>query len=520
MSKKVIIIGSGLGGLSCGVILAKNGYQVTVLEQGAQIGGCLQCFTRKGAKFETGMHFIGSASQGQTLQRLMRYLEIDQQVHLSRLAPDGYDVVSLGGKTYRFPNGREAFIRQMSEYFPEQHDNLVRYYDLVESIAQASSLHSLKHAESDASVNTEYLLRSINEVIDEVITNPTLAKVLVGNLPLYAAEKDKTPFSTLAFITDFYNQSAYRIQGGSDTVAQALADTLKRYGGKVLTRKQVTRILCDEKHAVGVEINGNPDSLSEVGGRSLNSSAETIPCDYVISDVHPMRTLRMLDTKLIRPAYRKRINEIPQTVGTFSVYLKFKEEKMPYMNYNYYGYQKDTPWNCEKYSEQSWPEGFLYMHFPTTSSEVNPPAFASTGVILSYMRMEDVERWRGTQVGRRGEDYEAFKRQKAEKLIDVVAQHFPDIRESIETYYTSTPLTYLDYTGTENGAMYGNAKDIRKSSAYRVAQRTKVPNLYLTGQNINSHGMLGVLVGTIVTCSEFLTAEKIYEQINEANNKV
>ena len=136
------------------------------------------------------------------------------------------------------------------------------------------------------------------------------------------------------------------------------------------------------------------------------------------------------------------------------------------------------------------------------------------------MRMEDVERWRGTQVGRRGEDYEAFKRQKAEKLIDVVAQHFPDIRESIETYYTSTPLTYLDYTGTENGAMYGNAKDIRKSNAYRVAQRTKVPNLYLTGQNINSHGMLGVLVGTIVTCSEFLTAEKIYEQINEANNKV
>ena len=530
MSKKVIIIGSGLGGLSCGVILAKNGYEVTVLEQGTQIGGCLQCFTRKGAKFETGMHFIGSASQGQTLQRLMRYLEIDQQVHLSRLAPDGYDVVSLDGKTYRFPNGREAFIRQMSEYFPQQHDNLVRYFDLVESIAQASSLHSLKHAESDASVNTEYLLRSINEVIDEVITDPTLAKVLVGNLPLYAAEKDKTPFSTLAFITDFYNQSAYRIQGGSDTVAHALADTIKRYGGEVLTCHQVTRILCDDKHAVGVEVNGGLESSSESpsDGSSSKALAETLACDYVISDVHPIRTLRMLDTKLIRPAYRKRINEIPQTVGTFSVYLKFKEGMMPYMNYNYYGYQKDTPWDCEKYSSRSWPEGFLYMHFcqeakdkvllsASSPSENNPPIFASTGVILSYMRMEEVERWRGTHVGRRGDDYEAFKRQKAEKLIDVVAQHFPDIREKIEAYYTSTPLTYLDYTGTENGSMYGNAKDIHKSSAYRVAQRTKVPNLFLTGQNINSHGMLGVLVGTIVTCSEFLTAEKIYEQINEAN---
>ncbi len=71
---KVIVIGSGLGGLSCGYILQKNGYDVTVLEQGMQIGGCLQCFTRKGVKFETGMHFIGSAAEGQTMNKVMRYL--------------------------------------------------------------------------------------------------------------------------------------------------------------------------------------------------------------------------------------------------------------------------------------------------------------------------------------------------------------------------------------------------------------------------------------------------------------
>ena len=81
--KKVIIIGSGLGGLSTGAILAKNGYDVSVLEQNNQAGGCLQCFTRRGAKFETGMHFIGSAAPGQTLYKLMRYLEIDKEVTLS-----------------------------------------------------------------------------------------------------------------------------------------------------------------------------------------------------------------------------------------------------------------------------------------------------------------------------------------------------------------------------------------------------------------------------------------------------
>lgn len=493
--KRVIIIGSGLGGLSCGIILLKNGYDVTVVEQSVQIGGCLQCFRRHGAKFETGMHFIGSAADGQTMNKLLRYLEVYDDIKLSPLDAEGYDVVSFGDKRYKFPVGKENFIRQMSEYFPEQSDNIRRYYDTVETIANASSLHSLKYAESDSKVTTEYSLRSIDDVMQELVSDPLLADVLVGNLPLYAAEKGKTPFSVHAFIMDFYNQSAYRIAGGSDTVALSMQRTIEKYGGRVMTRSKATRIVCDDTHATDVEINGS----------------EILPADIVISDTHPKRTLEMLDTKLIRPAFRKRINAIPQTVGSFSVYIKFKKDSVPYMNYNYYGYNQPSPWNCEQYIDATWPKGFLYMHF----CQEEHPVYADTGVILSYMQMDDVKKWEGTHVGRRGVEYEDFKRRKAERLLDSLERHFPGIRSCIEEYYTSTPLTYLDYTGTEGGSMYGIAKDVNMGAAYRVPQRTKVPNVFQTGQNINSHGMLGVLVGTIVTCSEFLTAKTIYEQIAE-----
>ena len=466
--KKVIIIGSGLGGLCCGVILARQGYSVTVLEQGVQVGGCLQCFTRRGGKFETGMHFIGSASEGQTLDRLLNFVEVKPDITLSQLDPMGYDVVSLCGQHFRFANGREAFIGQMSQYFPAQLDNLVRYFDLV---------------------NMEYQLRSINEVIDEVISDPLLAKVLVGNLPLYAAEKDKTPFSTHAFIMDFYNQSAYRIVGGSDQVANSLVSTIERYNGKVLTRSKATKIVCDETHATGVEVNG------EV----------LLEADIVIPDTHPMRTLELLDTNLIRPAFRKRINAIPQTVGGFSVYLRFKENTVPYMNANFYGYLQDSPWDCEHYDDASWPKGYLYMHL----CHEPQPQFARTGVILSYMQMADVERWKGTRVGHRGDDYEAFKHEKAERLITTLEREFPELHGQITDYYTSTPLTYLDYTGTEGGSMYGIAKDVSLGAACRVPHRTRVPNVLQTGQNINSHGILGVMVGTIVTCTEILGPLKI-----------
>lgn len=497
MSKqKVIIIGSGMGGLSCGVILAKNGYDVTVLEQGTQIGGCLQCFRRHGEHFETGMHFIGSAGEGQTLDMLLRYLNVHNDIALSPLDTRGYDVVALGDQHYRFANGREAFIEQMSTYFPHQHQQITDYFNLVEKVGSASTLHSLKHAEQDNAINATYQLKSVNGVIDSIITDPLLAKVLVGNLPLYAAEKDKTPFSTHAFIMDFYNQSAWRIIGGSSHIADSMRKTIEQYGGRVLPRHKVTRILCDDTHATGVEVNGE----------------EFMAADYIISDAHPMRTLELTDSKLIRPAFRQRINSMAQTVGSFSLYLHFKKDAVPYMNYNFYKYHGDTPWNCEQYDDSNWPKGYLYMHFCDEPRQL----YARTGVIISYMQMKDVSQWEGTTVGHRGQAYEDFKQQKAERLLEVFRREFPDAYQHIEHYYTSTPLTYRDYTGTEGGSMYGVARDFTAGAASRVPHRTKIPNVYQTGQNINSHGILGVIVGTIVTCSEFLSAETIYHQIKSS----
>ena len=473
---KVIIIGSGLGGLTCGFILQKNGYDVTVLEQGHQIGGCLQCFSRQGVKFETGMHFIGSAAEGQTMNRLMNFLCLTD-VELSPLDPKGYDTIALAGEIFRFPNGRDAFVEQMSSYFPKEKDNLKHYIDLVARIASASTLNSLTSEERDLAMNTEYQTRSINDVLESLFRDEILRNVLVGNLPLYAAERDKTPFAQHAFIMDFYNQSAFRVVGGSDVIAHSLARSIKEMGGQVLTDKRACRIRCNETQATGVE----------------TADECFFPADYVVSTVHPARLLELLDTKLIRPAFRSRLSNIPNTTGCFTLYVKFKENTMPYMNTNFYGYHSSSPWDCDQHD-------YLYMHH----CHRDKARFAKSGVVLSYMKMDEVARWQGTYVGHRGADYEAFKHEHAEQLIQDVERHHPGFTAAIDTYYTSTPLTYLDYTGTENGSMYGVAKDIHLGPAGRVPYRTKVPNLFLAGQNVNSHGMMGVLVGTIVTCSELL----------------
>ena len=488
MRQSVVIIGSGLGGLSAGVILAKNGCNVTVLEQNSRIGGCLQCFSRNGVKFETGMHFIGSADKGQILYKLLHYLGIYDSLTLSRLDENCYNTVSIMGERFRFANGRENFMEQMATRFPSQRRNLERYLDIVESIAEASSLHSLK----------EYQLRSINDVIECTVSDPLLQKVLVGDLPLYAAERDKTPFSVHAFVMDFYNRSSFRIAGGSDIVATSLAGVLAACGGKIICGKKAARICCSQGLATGVEC----------------SDGDFFPAGQIISAIHPMRTMELLEEcSQIRPIFRKRINSMPQTIGAFSLYLQFREGSVPYMNHNFFSYHTESPWGCEEYTENQWPKGYLYMHGCQTPGQ----RFAQSGMVISYMRADELARWQHTSTGRRGTEYADFISSRAERLLELLERDFPLLRGNIVRYHTSSPLTYRDYTGTQDGSIYGVAKDITLGSAGRVPHKTRIPNLYLAGQNVNSHGILGVIVGSVVTCSEFLGSDYLYRKISEAD---
>ncbi|MBR6180406.1 MAG: NAD(P)/FAD-dependent oxidoreductase [Prevotella sp.] len=492
--KKCVIIGSGLGGLACGCILAKNDYEVTVLEQGEQFGGCLQCFRRGDTIFETGMHYIGSADSGQTLHAILKFLGVNDGFRLARLDPMGYDVVSFQGGRFRFANGRDNFIDTLAEHFPRRRDELARYFDLIKTVASSSAMHSL-NKNVDLNIHAEYQRRSVNEVIGSLVEEPLLRQVLAGILPLYAGEENRTPFSTHALIFDFYNQSAFRIIGGSSLIAKSMVDVIKGLGGKVLVRHKAEKIKCDDTHATAV----------------ITSDDECFPADLVISSIHPKLTMRLVESRLLRPAYRYRLENARNTMAAFTVYLKFRKNTVRYMDSNLYFFRGDSIWGCENYDQDSWPKYLLYMHF---CHEENP-AYAQAGEIITYMSFDEMKPWLGTHVGQRGESYEDFKRRKAEKVIGALSEEVPGISENIEQYYTSTPLTYLDYTGTPEGSMYGVAKDVNCVGAGRISPRTNIPNLLLTGQSITMHGMLGVLAGSLVTCSEVLKNCDIISQLRQ-----
>ena len=496
MDRSCVIIGAGLGGLSCGAVLARYGFRVTVLEQAAHAGGCLQTFIRNGVKFETGMHFIGSAGHGELLDILLRFLGIRDGLELHELDRDGYDIITYKGQDFPFRNGREAFIEGLSEFFPKQKESLARYMDAVCKTSEASSVESFNPSRVMDSNDTVWHTRSVDSVIDGIVDDPDLREILAGNQPLYAGVKGHTPFALHAFITSFYNRSAWRIAGGSDRIASLLAGQITAAGGSVMTGCKAVEIVCDETRAVGV--------------RFMNDGVEQMAsADYVVSTIHPSLSVDMVHSPLFRPAYKKRIKQLPDTIGVFELYLKFKTDTVPYMNANRFVYNSGSVWGCDSYTTDDWPRGYLYMHqWPQGDSR-----FADAGVILAYMRNDELAAWRDTLTGRRGNEYREFKRRKAERILTIAAKRFPELREGLEQYYTSTPLTYRDYTGAVGGGLYGVAKDIELGQSGRVSYRTRAGNLFLAGQSVNSHGIMGVLMGSLVVCDSILGNGILYEEI-------
>lgn len=497
MDKKydIAIIGTGLGGLICGYILSRKGYKVALLEKNPQIGGCLQTFKRFGVKFDTGMHYIGSLQEGQILHKLFNFLHILDDVKVSPLDKNGYDVISLAGQRYKYASGYEAFMEALSCSFPNNRRDIEDYVARVRQIAASSPLYNMRNISTHTFIDADYIKTSVNEFIASVTTNPVLGNVLAGNLPLYAGVKDKTPTYIHALINNFYIQSAYRIVGGSDAIANSLAKSIRSFGGEIFTNCEVKSCICDDNKAIALNL----------------TNGERVEADSFISNIHPHKMLSMIDSRLIRKAYRDRINALENTISNFTVYIKFKENTTPYLNYNYYFYEEGDVWRANNYDAEKYPQSYLYMH----QCHKENPQYAQSAELIGYMRFDEVRQWTDTTVGSRGEDYKAFKEMKAQQLLSKLGESFPGINTAIEGYETSSPLTYRDYTATQDGSMYGIIRDKNFPTQTLVSQRTKIPNLFMTGQNINSHGILGVTIGAAITCAEFLGLNEIINEIDK-----
>ena len=503
----IIIIGSGLGGLVCANILAREGLKVLVLEKNQQFGGNLQTFSRDKIIFDTGVHYIGGLLPGQNLHKYFHYLGIADKLKLQRMNPNGYDFVTFDDDENEYPyaQGAENFVEQLSRFFPDEKQTIRSYIEKMKEICASFPLYKVEaNAVQKNRVSNEDLMSlKANEVINELTQNPKLRAVLAGTNFLYAGIEEKTPFYVHSLSINSYIESAWRCVNGGSQISKLLIKEIRNLGGKVLKHKKVIKISANDE--------GEIEFVKTSDGKIYKGKK-------FISNIDPKKTLELVENFPFRKSYLKRIGESEDTISSFSLYITLKPDSFPYLKHNYYHFKSEEKvWSSINYEEKNWPESYMVSF--SAKSENN--GFSDGISVLAYMRYEEVEKWKDSfntvaEKDFRGDEYEKFKAEKTEILLKELEKKFPNLRDCILSTYVATPLTYRDYIGSSTGCMYGFAKDAGFPMKNYLPPRTKIKNLFLTGQSISMHGILGVTIGAVLTSSELIGRKYLIDKINEA----
>ncbi len=493
MSKfDITIIGSGLGSLLCGYILSREGLSVGILEKHSQPGGNLQNFTRHGHAFDTGMHYIGSMAEGQTLYRYWKFAGLTDKLKIHQMDLDGFDIISLGKHDYPLAQGFHHYIERLAPFFPSEKKSIVAFIDRIQQISKSFPLYNLEFAgmypgEVQRSQNAHHFFSGLT-------ADPKLAGVLAGNNFLYAGDPSRTPLYIAALINHSFISSAWRLVNGSRQIAEILIHGIRNMGGSVLTGKEVIRADKNDQEF-----------------RIQTQDRDTFFSRILISGIHPSSAVGILAPGLLKKSYTQRLLNLESTVSSFILYLVFKPGSFPYLNHNIHYFSDENVWTSESSCQEKWPRHFLLytpLHDPSET-------YARTAIVLTYMQFSEVKKWEHSRLGQRGDEYLAFKSSRTEKLLKLVEKKFPGFMNCIAFTEASTPLTYRDYTGTPEGSLYGIRKDCNHSLLTTVLPKTKVPGLFFTGQNTGLHGALGVTIGAVSSCGEILGLEYLMNKIRK-----
>lgn len=267
---------------------------------------------------------------------------------------------------------------------------------------------------------------------------------------------------------EYFQPGAYRLIGGSQRLADSLAEYITRRSGRILLSQRVEHIDCNNRGLA----------------TAVRTQDSTYPCDIVVSSLHPKQLLRIMSdsgTPLFRSVTTRRILNTPETVGSFKVYIKLRPGTLPYDRVTH---------------TLTRPNG-APMIVLTPPAQPNQQ-YARTIECITTMPYTDLAPWHQN----RQEDYaayEAFKNRLATRIIGEMEEIYPNLHEYIADFFTSTSLTYRDDYLTPEGAVFGLSMPVGGVA-------THIPNIFLTGQNCFLHGIYGTVQTAIQTVNAICNA--------------
>ena len=441
MNYDIIVIVAGLGGLTAGAKLAKEGKKVLLLEQHDRPGGCASTFKRKDFTMEVGLHEMDGLHPRDLKNRIFKDLDILDKV--------GFLAVP---EFYRFVNGRQDIVipldpgqaqKVLCEQFPGEEAGIKSYFDHV--------LNSRKII-GEAAGKPE---PSLGKFLDSEIANDDLKLVLLGNLGYF--HDDPYSLSLYYYLTaqgSYYSGKASFIRGGSQKLSNALATVITDHQGMVMLNSLVTNILFEWNRTVGVSFKNK----KEKGSGTEHAYA---------SEIIVNAALPTLAAELLPPGQGKGLSEQIKgmNIGAslLTVYYGFRQPLKETGNKYYSTFifdpsvKKQADIKKNNHSDFDT-RSFTFVDYSQLDSGLAPPG-KSVGAACC---IDYTSGWEGLN----RKDYQAKKEKVAATLTARLEKLIPGFSNAVEYIEVGTSLTVKRFTLNTEGAVYGFAQNPGKPTGY------------------------------------------------------
>jgi len=432
MNYDVIIIGAGLGGLTAGAKLAREGLKVLVIEQHNQPGGCATTFRRGAFTLEVGLHEMDGPGSRDIKNRIFSELEVNGNVGFLTV-PEFYRFIR-GDLEVTMPHDPQLAAARLSEMFPDEKEGIDRYFEQL--------LNPKKKAAGESSPDI-----SVGAFLDSIIRNEDLKLILLGNLGYFHDD----PYSlSLAYFTvaegSYFSNGASYIKGGSQKLSDHLAGYIRSHGGEILLNQLVTGVTVKDGRATGVTFRKRNDPSQDpvvatadeiVANNSIPALADMLPPD--------------LGAQL-----KDEFSGLNTGASLLTLYLGF-DKPLKELGHNYYSTsvfdssvrsQADIAANNrDDFTRRS----FAFVDYGQLDSGLTR-AGKGVGAVCCIDYLEDWEDlWE--------DEYEQKKEYVAQTIIGRLDGLIPGIKDVISYYEIGTPLTVKKYTMNPGGAVYGFAQN-------------------------------------------------------------
>lgn len=496
----VIVLGSGIGGLTCASRLAQLGFKVGVFEKHIIPGGYATNFRRCGYTFDVSLHAIGGLDPTGNTHNILKYCGV-----LDKITPIKKEMafgVEYKNQIISIPNHKDDYKKLLIDLFPYEKNSIHQLFRAIEKFARGFEKFILnpdtslfQKLNSDCLTFIQWSEKTTEQVIRKYIHNEDFIYLFTALWPYYGLPPKQ--LSALYFFIpwiSYHMHGTYYLEGGSQKLSNTMVEIIKEKGGAVYLNTEIESIICEQ---------GKVKSVSLKDGKSFTASS-------FVSNINPQTTLKLTKQYTYPEKYKKKVYDPSIGCSLSQLYialdchpslLNIPDEEI------FYGDGMSAEENYA-YSLNAQYEkcGFVLTNYSHADPSLNAP---DKGVITLTI-LDDYAYWSTNQ-----ETYKKQKEYLTQLLLERLEEKFPQIKEHIVLTELGTPRTMERYTNNPKGAVYGYAQTVKQAGRHRLSHQTPLPNLLLVGAWVNPGGGYE---GSI--SSGMMVAQALAKSLNTNNSSI